>query len=95
MNQTNEQTNLSPHHLLLICLLIPLTGTAQVTQLAQISGGGQTGAPGETLEPFIVEARNQDGAPVLGVLVGFIQDSGSLSNISSTRQTQTDARKRR
>ena len=76
--------------LLLICLLIPLTGTAQVTQLAQISGGGQTGAPGETLEPFIVEARNQDGAPVPGVLVGFIQDSGSLSNIAVT--TDTDGR---
>ena len=92
MNQTNEQTSLSPHHLLLICLLIPLTGTAQVTQLAQISGGGQTGAPGETLEPFIVEARNQDGAPVLGVLVGFIQDSGSLSNIAVTTDTDGQSR---
>ena len=78
--------------LLLICLLIPLTGTAQVTQLAQISGGGQTGAPGETLEPFIVEARNQDGAPVLGVLVGFIQDSGSLSNIAVTTDTDGQSR---
>ena len=79
--------------LLLICLLIPLTGTAGVTQLAQISGGGQTGAPGETLEPFIVEARDQDGDPVSGVLVGFIQDSGSLSNIifltSSDGRAQT------
>ena len=76
--------------LLLICLLIPLTGTAQVTQLAIISGDGQTGRPGQTLEPFIVEARNQDGAPVPGVLVGFIQDSGSLSNIAVT--TGTDGR---
>ena len=77
--------------LLLICLLIPLTGTAGVTQLAQISGGGQTGAPGETLEPFIVEARNQNGAPVPGMLVGFIQDSGSLSNIAVTTDTDGQA----
>ena len=77
--------------LLLICLLIPLTGTAQVTQLAIISGDGQTGRPGQTLEPFIVEARNQDGAPVPGVLVGFIQDSGSLSNIAVTTDTDGQA----
>ena len=76
--------------LLLICLLIPLTGTAQVTQLAIISGDGQTGRPGQTLEPFIVEARNQNGDPVSEELVGFIQDSGSLSNIAVT--TGTDGR---
>ena len=70
--------------LLLICLLIPLTGTAQVTQLAIISGDGQTGRPGQTLKPFIVEARNQNGDPVSEELVGFIQDSGSLSNIAVT-----------
>ena len=78
--------------LLLICLLIPLTGTAQVTQLAIISGGGQTGRPGQTLEPFIVEARNQNGAPVPGVLVGFIQDSGSLTNIAGTTDAKGQAR---
>ena len=76
--------------LLLICLLIPLTGTAQVTQLAQISGGGQTGAPGETLEPFIVEARDQNGNPVSGVIVGFVHDGGGLSNITYT--TGSDGR---
>ena len=76
--------------LLLICLLIPLTGTAQVTQLAQISGGGQTGAPGETLEPFIVEARDQNGNPVSGVIVGFVHDGGGLSNIAYT--TSSDGR---
>ena len=70
--------------LLLICLLIPLTGTAQVTQLAQISGSGQTGAPGETLEPLIVEARDQNGAPVAGRIVGFVHDGGGLSNITDT-----------
>ena len=76
--------------LLLICLLIPLTGTAQVTQLAQISGDGQTGRPGQTLNPLIVEARNQNGDPVTGTLVGFLQDSGSLSNIAVT--TGSDGR---
>ena len=76
--------------LLLICLLIPLTGTAQVTQLAQISGSGQTGAPGETLEPLIVEVRDQNGNPVSGVIVGFVHDGGGLSNITYT--TDTDGR---
>ena len=76
--------------LLLVCLLIPLTGTAQVTQLAQISGDGQTGRPGQTLNPLIVEARNQNGDPVTGTLVGFLQDSGSLSNIAVT--TGSDGR---
>ena len=78
--------------LLLICLLIPLTGTAQVTQLAIISGDGQTGRPGQTLEPFIVEARNQNGDPVSEELVGFIQDSGSLSNIAVTTDTDGQSR---
>ena len=77
--------------LLLICLLIPLTGTAQVTQLAIISGDGQTGRPGQTLEPFIVEARDQAGDPVSGALVGFIQDSGSLSNITFLTGTNGQA----
>ena len=76
--------------LLLICLLIPLTGTAQVTQLAIIDGNGQTGRPGQTLKPFIVEARNQNGDPASGKLVVFIQDSGSLSNI--TYMTVSDGR---
>ena len=70
--------------LLSICLSIPLTGTAQVTQLVQISGDGQTGAPGETLEPFVVEARDQNDAPVAGQIVGFVHDGGGLSNITGT-----------
>ena len=76
--------------LLIICLSIPLAVNAQVTELAIILGGGQTGRPGQTLEPFIVEARDQNGAPVSGELVGFIQDSGSLSNVAVT--TGTDGR---
>ena len=76
--------------LLLICLLIPLTGTAQVTELAQISGDGQTGRPGQTLKPLIVEARDQNGNPVSGAIVGFVHDGGGLSNITYT--TGSDGR---
>ena len=70
--------------LLIICLSIPLAVNAQVTQLAIISGDGQTGRPGQALKPFVVEARDQNGNPVAGTLVGFVQDSGSLSNIIDT-----------
>ena len=70
--------------LLIICLSIPLAVNAQVTQLVQISGDGQTGAPGETLEPFVVEARDQNDAPVAGQIVGFVHDGGGLSNITGT-----------
>ena len=76
--------------LLLICLSIPLAVNAQVTQLAQISGDGQTGRPGQTLKPLIVEARDQNGNPVPGVIVGFVHDGGGLSNITYT--TGSDGR---
>ena len=78
--------------LLIICLSIPLAVNAQVTGLAVISGDGQTGRPGQTLKPFIVEARDQDGEPVIGVLVGFVPETrgGSLSNIVDT--TGSDGR---
>ena len=82
--------------LLIICLSIPLAVNVQVTELAIISGDGQTGRPGQTLNPFIVEARNQNGDPVSEELVGFIQDSGSLSNITvhdrhrRTRRTRSN-----
>ena len=46
-----------------------------------ISGDGQVGAPGQTLEPFIVEVRDQNGQPVSGFFVTFIHDDGSLSTI--------------
>ena len=78
--------------LLIICLSIPLAVNAQVTGLAVISGDGQTGRPGQTLKPFIVEARDQDGEPVIGVLVGFVPETrgSSLSNIVDT--TGSDGR---
>ena len=78
--------------LLIICLSIPLAVNAQVTGLAIISGDGQTGRPGQTLKPFIVEARDQDGDLVIGVLVGFVPETrgSSLSNIVDT--TGSDGR---
>ena len=49
--------------------------------LSIISGDGQVGAPGQTLEPFIVEVRDQNGNLASGVFVSFFQDSGLLSTI--------------
>ena len=46
--------------------------TAPPTQLALVSGGGQTGAAGAALDlPLEVEARTAAGTPVPGVLVTF------------------------
>ena len=67
--------------LLLICLLMPLGASAQQYTLTKISGDGQTGRPGQTLEPFVVEVRDQNGNPASGVIVSFIQDSGLLSPV--------------
>ena len=47
--------------LLLICLSIPLIATAQT--LEKISGTGQAGTPGQTLEPFVVEVQDENGGP--------------------------------
>ena len=76
--------------LIIACLSIPLAIDAQVTRLEIISGDGQTGQPGQTLNPLIVEAQDQNGDIVIGALVGFLQDSGSLSNITAT--TGSDGR---
>ena len=67
--------------LLLICLLMPLGAAAQQYQLRKISGDGQIGVPGQTLEPFVVEVRDQNGNPASGVFVIFIHDDGSLNTI--------------
>ena len=67
--------------LLLICLSMPLGAAAQQHRLRKISGDGQIGAPGQTLEPFVVEVRGQNGNPASGVFVAFIHDDGSLSTI--------------
>ena len=67
--------------LLLTCLLMPLGATAQQYQLEKISGDGQIGRPGQTLAPFVVEVRDQNGDPAAGVFVTFIHDDGSLNTI--------------
>ena len=57
------------------------TPAPPVPGLRRISGDRQIGAPGQTLEPFIVEVRDQNGNPVSGLFVTFIHDGGSLSTI--------------
>ena len=49
--------------------------------ILKISGNGQVGVPGQTLEPFVVEVRNQDGDPLVGVFVIFLHDDGSLNTV--------------
>ncbi len=49
--------------------------------LVKVSGDGQTGTPGQTLEPFVVEVRDQNAQPVSGLFVTFIHNSGSLSTV--------------
>ena len=66
---------------LLICLSMPSGVVAQQYRLKRISGNGQIGTPGQTLKPFVVEVRDQNGDPVSGVFVTFIHDDGSLSTI--------------
>ena len=54
---------------------------AQKYTLTKISGDGQIGRPGQKLQPFVVEVRDQNGTPVSGVFVTFIHDDGSLSTV--------------
>ena len=69
--------------LLLICLSIPLGASAQQYTLTKILGDGQTGHPGQTLKPFIVEVRDpsNNNRPVEGVFVTFLHDRGASSNV--------------
>ena len=67
--------------LLLICLSMPSGAAAQKYRLKKISGDGQIGRPRQTLQPFVVEVRDQNGNPVSGVFVTFIHDDGSLNTI--------------
>ncbi len=76
--------------LLLSCLLMPLGAAAQQYSLTKISGDGQIGGPGQTLQPFVVEVRDQNGNPASGVFVTFIHDDGLLSTIFDV--TGTDGR---
>ena len=64
--------------LIIVCLSIPPRASAQYT-LTKISGDGQTGYPGQTLDPFVVEVRDQNGL-ASGVLVEFeVPEDGFLS----------------
>ena len=66
--------------LIIVCLSIPSGAAAQYT-LTKISGDGQTGNPGQTLQPFVVEVR-QNGNPVgAGIDVTFLHDNGSLTGV--------------
>ena len=60
----NRRTYL-PLLLIIVCLSIPSGAAAQYT-ITKISGDGQTGRPGQTLEPFIVEVL-QNGVPLCQV----------------------------
>ena len=59
-------------------------------KLRIISGDGQTGAPGQTLEPFVVEVRDQNGTPMAGEFVVFLHDDGSLNTVLAV--TDSDGR---
>ena len=66
--------------LIIGCLSIPSGAAAQYT-LNKISGDGQTGYPGQTLEPFVVQVL-QNGNPVgAGIFVTFLHNRGSLSGV--------------
>ena len=74
----NRRTYL-PLLLIVGSLSIPSGAAAQYT-ITKISGDGQTGNPGQTLKPFVVEVR-QNGNPAEDVFVTFLHDRGSLSNV--------------
>ena len=76
--------------LIIVCLSIPSGAAAQYT-ITKISGDGQTGNPGQTLQPFVVEVR-QNGSPVR-VFVTFLPSSSDRVSLTHTVvQTGTDGR---
>lgn len=65
------------------------TSTLKGIQLDLVSGGGQTGAPGQALaEPVVVRVTDRKGAPVVNGMLNFIppRDGGV-----DPRQARTDA----
>ncbi len=65
------------------------TSTLNGIQLALVSGGGQTGVPGQALpEPVVVRVTDRRGAPVVNGMLNFIppRDGGV-----EPRQARTDA----
>ena len=85
MNQSTNVMNQQIYRLLLlliICLSIPSGAAAQYT-ISKILGDGQTGRPGQTLKPFVVEVRDPSDNNNLaaGVFVTFLHDRGSLTGV--------------
>ena len=62
------------------------TGASAQYTITKVSGDGQTGQPGQTLAPFVVEV-SQNGSPAQGVFVTFLHDRGSSTGVP----VQTDA----
>ena len=66
--------------LIIVCLLIPSGAAAQYT-ITKISGDGQTGNPGQTLNPFIVQVLQNGAPPNPRVFVTFLHDRGSSTGV--------------
>ena len=81
-----RRTALFPLLLIIGCLAIPTGASAQYT-ITKISGDGQTGRPGQTLKPFVVEVHENGNPAPAGIFVTFLHNRGSLSNVPA----QTDA----
>jgi hypothetical protein len=65
------------------------TATLNGNQLTLVSGGGQTGAPGQPLsQPVVVRVTDRRGAPLAGGLLNFIPPSNGGVD---PRQARTDA----
>jgi hypothetical protein len=62
------------------------------TQLNKISGDGQTGIAGQTLEPFVVEVRDAGENPVAGVTIVFEISQGQGRVEPSVVTTSADGR---
>ena len=72
----NQRLYLLPLLLIIACFSIPSSAAAQYT-LTKISGDGQTGHPGQTLQPFVVEIS----PAAAGVIVEFVPVHGRVSEL--------------
>ena len=79
-----------PLLLIIGCLSIPSGAAAQYT-ITKISGDGQTGNPGQTLKPFVVEVR-QNGSPVRVFVTFLPSSSDSVSLTNTVVRTGADGR---
>ena len=61
------------------------------TDLAAVSGSGQSGTPGTTLSsPFVVRFEDDEGDPIPGAVITFTVETGGGSVSSSTATTDAD-----